>query len=121
MKIMKTTLFVVFVHASLVMSGCATNSPTLDSSKLEGSKWHYTDKDWQYDLEFASNGILYTTHPNDKSKGNDTWEQDGTTVLFYYNNKFSKYTGSLSANNIMSGSAKNKNGATWVWKATRAN
>jgi hypothetical protein len=105
------------------MGGCASDSSNLDSGvtgSLAGSKWHYSDNDWQYDIEFRSNGALYSSHPNDKSKDNDSWEQEGNTVRFYYNNKFSSYTGSLSGNNLMSGTATNKNGVKWNWKATRA-
>jgi outer membrane biogenesis lipoprotein LolB len=122
MKIIKTGLFVVIGSALLMMTGCSS-TPATDvpaGYTLAGTKWRYSDKDWQYDLEFSPNGTLYTTHPNDKSKGNDTWEQNGETVRFYYNNKFSTYTGSFSDNRTMSGTASNKNGANWDWKATRA-
>lgn len=122
MKIIKTGLFIVFTNALLIMGGCATDAPvSVDSApSLVGSKWHYADEQWQYDVEFASNGVLHTTHPNDKTPDNDTWEQDGATVNFYFNNKFSQYKGTLSGNNMMSGSATNKKGSSWTWKATRA-
>jgi hypothetical protein len=124
MKIIKTGLFVVFTHALLVMGGCATDTatpvPAEAAPSLSGSKWHYADEQWQYDLEFAANGVLLTTHPNDKTKDNDTWEQDGVNVNFYFNNKFSQYKGALSGNNLMSGTATNQKGSTWNWKATRA-
>lgn len=121
MKIIKTGLFVVFSSALLMMGGCATDSTVPDSAlSLVGSKWHYSDEQWQYDLEFAPNGVLRTTHPNDKSKDNDTWEQEGTNVNFYFNNKFSQYKGTISGNNLMSGTATNKKGSSWNWKAARA-
>ncbi len=124
MKIMKTGLFVVLTTASLMMGGCASDSSSLSSDgaggSLSGSRWHYSDNDWQYDLEFRADGVLYSHHPNDKTKDNDSWEQDGNTVRFYYNDKFSTYTGTLSGNNLMSGKASNTKGASWNWKATRA-
>lgn len=124
MKIIKTGLFVVFTNTLLIMGGCATDTstpvPAETAPSLSGSKWHYADQDWQYDLEFAPNGVLHTTHPNDKTKNNDTWEQDGVNVKFYYNNKYSQYKGTLSGNNLMSGTATNKKGNSWTWKATRA-
>jgi outer membrane biogenesis lipoprotein LolB len=120
MKILKSGLFVVFTGA-LLMSGCATQTPAPDNvASLEGTTWHYADKDWQYDLEFAPNGVLHTTHPNDKTRDNDTWEQSGETIHFYYNDKFSHYTGTVSGNNLMMGTATNKKGSSWDWKASRA-
>lgn len=124
MKIIKIGLFVVVTSTLLIMAGCATDTPTPmpteAAASLVGSKWHYADEQWQYDLEFAANGVLQSTHPNDKSKDNDTWEQDGVNVNFYFNNKYSQYKGTLSGNNLMSGTATNKKGTTWNWKATRA-
>lgn len=122
MKIIKTGLFVITTSAMLIMGGCATETPTPDNvaPPLAGTKWHYADEQWQYDLEFAANGVLHTTHPNDKTPDNDSWEQDGANVNIYFNNKFSQYKGTLSGNNLMSGTATNKKGATWTWKASRA-
>jgi outer membrane biogenesis lipoprotein LolB len=119
MKILKTGFVIFCSSALLMMSGCASSPSSDGATSLTGSKWHYTDADWQYDIEFAGGGVLRTTHPNDKSKDNDTWEQDGNTVNFYFNNKFSTYNGTLSGNQL-SGSASNKNGAKWTWKATKA-
>lgn len=124
MKIIKTGLLFVVTSTLLMMTGCATDTqtpiPTETAASLSGSKWHYADEQWQYDLIFAANGVLLSTHPNDKTKDNDTWEQDGVNVNFYFNNKFSQYKGTLSGNNLMSGTATNKKGTAWNWKATRA-
>lgn len=123
MKIIKTGLLFVLGSSLLMMAGCAdtpTPMATEAATSLSGSKWHYADEQWQYDLEFAANGVLKSTHPNDKSKDNDTWEQDGVNVNFYFNNKYSQYKGILSGNNLMSGTATNKQGSSWNWKATRA-
>lgn len=127
MKIIKTGLFVFVTHALLMMGGCATDTATPmpvaaepTPPSLSGSKWHYVDEQWQYDIEFAANGVLHTTHPNDDTKDNDSWDQEGVSINFYFNNKFSRYTGTLSGNNLMSGTAVNTKGTTWTWKATRA-
>ncbi|MEY4768481.1 MAG: hypothetical protein RL637_1120 [Pseudomonadota bacterium] len=106
----------------LSLTACATtgnNANSEDIPSLVGTKWHYTDKQWNYDIEFAENGVLHSRHPNDKTPDNDTWEQDRDTVKFYYNNKFSQYQGVLSGANVMSGTAKNTKGNTWEWSATR--
>lgn len=116
---------------SLTFIGCAsTETPAPQAnvaaavpqtSQLLGTKWHYADEQWQYDIEFTANGVLRTTHPNDKTKDNDSWEQNGVNVNFYFNDKFSTYTGRLWSGVLMSGTAVNKKGTTWSWKATRAN
>lgn len=123
MKIIKTGLRVIFTGALLTMGGCATDTPVAAAgavSSLAGTKWHYADEQWQYDLEFAPNGVLHSTHPNDKTRDNDTWEQDGANVNFYFNNKFSLYKGTISGGNLMSGTATNRKGKNWDWKASRA-
>lgn len=120
MKIIKSRLFVVYTSALFMMSGCANTSVSDSALSLSGSTWHYADEQWQYDLEFADNGVLHSSHPNDKTRNNDSWEQDGVNVKFYYNNKYSQYKGTLSGNNVMSGTATNKRGDTWTWKASRA-
>ena len=125
MKIIKTGLLILFTSSLLVMSGCATDTPAPEPTaeaapNLTGSKWHYADDQWQYDIEFAANGVLKTTHPNDKTKDNDTWDQDGANLNFYFNNQFSQYKGTLSGTNFMYGTATNKKGSSWAWKATRA-
>ena len=97
----------------------ANNQPAPPSKpSITGTKWHYIDADWQYDLEFAANGVLLNSHPKDKSKDNDSWEQDGDNVNFYFNNKFSHFSATLSENKQMSGTATNKKGSSWTWKAS---
>lgn len=121
MKIIKTALFVVAINALLIMGGCSSNTPMPEQGvSLLGSRWHYADDQWQYDIEFADSGVLLTTHPNDKTKNNDSWEQNGSNVTFYFNNKFSQYNGTVSGDNLMSGTATNTKGASWNWKASRA-
>ena len=102
---------------ALMIEGKADNAAAKPS--LVGSKWHYVDKEWQYDIEFAANNVLITTHPKDKTKNNDSWEQDGDNVHFYFNNKFSHFQGVLSGDKQMLGIATNKKDSTWSWKATR--
>jgi hypothetical protein len=118
----------MILTVAFMLTGCATDKNNAvgteaDSvetvASLAGSKWHYTDKQWQYDIEFADNGVLHCKKPNDKTPDNDSWEQDRETVRFYYNNKFSQYQGVLSGRNLMSGTAKNIRGNTWEWSATR--
>ena len=120
MKLIKTGLLFVVSGTLFLMAGCASEPVVEDAPSLVGSKWHYSDEQWRYDLEFAAGGVLKTTHPRDRTKDNDTWEQNGATVTFYFNNKFSQHSGTLSGANSMTGTATNKKGSEWKWKATRA-
>jgi outer membrane biogenesis lipoprotein LolB len=125
MNMIKLGLLGGMSGALLLMAGCASEpqvpqAMTDPAPSLVGSKWRYSDDQWQYDIIFSANGVLKSTHPNDKTKNNDTWEQDGANVSLYYNNKYSQYKGVLSGANVMSGTAVNKTGTTWNWKATRA-
>ncbi len=120
MKILKTSLYVCCAGVMLLISGCAS-TPTVDSASFANSRWHYMDDQWEYDITFLENGKLSTTHPNDKTPENDSWEQTGETVKFYFNNKFSNYEGKIVGQNLMTGTAKNTKNKTWNWKATRMN
>jgi outer membrane biogenesis lipoprotein LolB len=122
MKMLKRVAFALLSTTLLAVNGCATNTPTVANDtvpSLSGSRWHYMDQQWEYDITFTANGVLRTTHPNDKTPDNDTWEQDGAVVKFYYNNKFSRYQGNIMGRNLMSGTATNSKNKTWTWKATR--
>jgi outer membrane biogenesis lipoprotein LolB len=122
MKMLKRVAFALLSTTLLAVNGCATNPPTVANDtvpSLSGSRWHYMDQQWEYDITFTANGVLRTTHPNDKTPDNDTWEQDGAVVKFYYNNKFSRYQGNIMGRNLMSGTATNSKNKTWTWKATR--
>jgi hypothetical protein len=51
----------------------------------------YKDSDWAYEVYFKKNGTIITTHPNDKTKENDFWEQNDTSIVFSFNDKSSNY------------------------------
>ncbi len=119
MKMLKIGLTVLFTTSLLLIGGCATTGTQTDGNALTGTRWHYMDDQWEYDMSFMPNGVLHTTHPNDKTPNNDTWEQNDTVVKFHFNNKFSNYEGKLSGQNLMSGTATNVKSKSWNWKATR--
>ncbi|WCL50780.1 hypothetical protein [Leptospira sp. GIMC2001] len=85
---------------------------------MSGTKWLYSDKDWTYEVHFKNNGQLFTTHPNDKTKGDDYWEQSNTTVDFSYNDKYSIYNGKLIGQDTIVGIGRNQND-TWEFRMTK--
>jgi len=130
MNTLKRGVFIILTSVLLMMLGCSTTQrismkPTISDEtsgetvlSLVGTKWHYVDDDWEYDIEFRTGGKLHSTHSNDKTPDNDTWEQQGMIVRFYFNNGFSTYEGKLSGDRLMFGTAKSSHGS-WNWKATR--
>jgi len=67
-----------------------------------------------YKITFKKNGVLSTTHPNDVTPDNDTWEQNRENITFWYNDKYSEYSGVRKGNTI-TGTGKNK---TESWEFT---
>ncbi len=122
MKTLNRGLLIILASLLLMQTACTNQEELVIGNPyplISGTKWHYMDTDWEYDIEFLSDGTLRTQHPNDNSPNNDTWEQSGEKVYFYFNNKYSIYDGSFSGNNIISGTAESEKGAVWNWKATR--
>ena len=103
---------------TLFISGCSTFRQRNNFDNLTGTKWLYSDKDWTYEVYFKKNGKLLTTHPNDKTKGNDYWEQSNTTVDFYYNDKYSIYNGKQVGQDTIVGIGRNQND-TWEFRMTK--
>jgi hypothetical protein len=122
MNTLNRGLLIILTSFSLMQTACTNKEPVkIDTGfpLVSNTKWHYMDTDWEYDMEFLSNGTLRTEHPNDRTPNNDTWKQSGDKVYFYFNDKYSTYEGSFSGNNIISGTAESKTGAIWNWKAVR--
>jgi hypothetical protein len=123
MNILNRGLLMLFISLLLLQTACTNQEPPVIAENfypvLSNTKWHYMDSDWEYDMEFLSNGTLRTEHPNDKTPNNDTWKQQDGKVYFYFNDKYSAYQGNFSGSNMISGSAKSKTGVMWNWKAVR--
>ncbi|WP_053991490.1 hypothetical protein [Mangrovimonas sp. TPBH4] len=111
-------LLVLIVTCAMLYGCKTTKSTTAVDFSLEETLWAYSDADWTYQIRFAKNGILETTHPNDTSKENDIWQQNGDEVILEFNDGFSKYTGKMIAPNVIEGTAKSKY-ATWQWRMER--
>ncbi|NOQ35439.1 MAG: hypothetical protein GQ569_06035 [Methylococcaceae bacterium] len=126
MKTLNSGLLIVFTSLLLMQTGCSTSGQKPIDEKpenvlpsLTNTKWHYMDSDWEYDIEFLPDGLMRTKHPNDRTPSNDSWQQKGEKVVFFFNEKYSVYRGKFSGRNVISGTAASKGGATWKWKAVR--
>jgi hypothetical protein len=122
MKILTMGFVIPLMVSLLLITGCASTTPTVAydaNPSVSGSRWHYIDQQWEYDITFMPNGVLQSRHPHDKTPNDDAWEQNGTEVRFYFNNKYSRYQGTMAGHNLMSGTATNKRNKSWTWKATR--
>lgn len=90
--------------------------------ELTETTWHYTNPDQykttNYDITFSPQGILTTTHPNDRTPHNDFWQQKGDSVFFQYNNKYSEYKGRIIHPGLIEGTAANHIDS-WTWKLER--
>lgn len=113
-KILNRKLFYSLLLA-LFVSSCGKPKPNHEVTNLTGTKWIYSDKDWTYAVYFKPKGKLFTTHPNDKTKENDYWEQSNTIVNLYFNDKYSIYNGYLLGQDTIKGIARNE---TDSWEFT---
>ena len=130
MKTLNNRLLIVLASLFfLMLTGCNTTPKDPVDEKtaqeniapsLNNTIWHYMDNDAEYDIEFLPNSKLTLIgHPNDTDFSNESWSQKDDVVYIYFNNEFATYEGKFSGRNIISGTANNKNGQKWQWKAVR--
>jgi hypothetical protein len=110
---------------SAVLKGTGGTTGTADTnsdSDVTGTTWTmtYYDKavgqEYTFDITFLPGGKLSNTHPNESTPDNDRWEQQGATVILYFNDAYATYTGVIDGNTI-TGTATNVTGSTWDWSA----
>jgi len=111
------TKFVIILLSVFTFYSCSILHSSIVTPNITNTTWHYVDEDKEYDITFAENGKLINTNPADTTPENDTWEQKGNTIKFYFNDKYVKYTGTIQGNTI-TGSAKNSVNKTWDFKMT---
>ena len=126
-----TDLFAVpTATPTLTPAPTATHTPSPTSryvpaeEDLIGSRWEIAVNEpsgvhMEYYLIFHENGVLETTHPNDKTYDNDTWELDGEEIVIRFNDGYAVYRGTFSDRDTMAGTATNKVGESWEWTASR--
>ena len=102
-----------------IFIGCSPLKKLTESEiSVAGSTWEYSDDDWTYQIEFNENGKIKSTHPNDSTSENDSWNQLRTQIHFEFNNGFSKYDGKMKTVDLIVGEGKSKSGK-WKWKMKR--
>jgi hypothetical protein len=115
---------------TLTPAPTATNTPSPTpryvpaEEDLIGSRWKIVVNEpsgvhMEYYLIFHENGVLETTHPNDKTYNNDTWALEGNEIVIRFNDGYAVYRGTFSDRDTMAGTATNKVGESWEWTASR--
>jgi hypothetical protein len=114
------TIFLFLTFNALVFGNTGTTQHV--ALDLEKTTWHYTDngndETTGYDITFSKEGILTTTHPNDRTPNNDFWQQKGDSVFFQYNDQYSRYRGRIIHPGLIEGVAANDY-SSWDWKLER--
>ena len=106
-----------------VKDSVAEEPPVAGVQDLTGTTWtiNYIDPalgtESNYDITFRAGGEMLDGDADNTTLDNDRWEQDGTTVIFYFNDAYAVYTGELSAPGSLTGTATNVVGANWSWSA----
>ncbi|MBL7825684.1 MAG: hypothetical protein JNJ57_03565 [Saprospiraceae bacterium] len=111
---MKTSNFLLALFGFATLTSCSI----LSKKDLTNTTWVYVDNDWTYEIHFMKNGALTTTHPNDKTVGNDTWEQKKASVYFYFNDRYSIYEAQRKGKRMMIGTGKNQSDS-WAFTMTK--
>ena len=114
--------YLLIIGLGAIFFSCNPTKNLSDSElSLIGTKWSYEDNrhDWKYDISFFEGGRMETTHPNDNTPKNDSWQQDGAILKFSFNNQFSVYQGKRKSFDQIGGTAKNVNGKKWKWTLTK--
>ena len=91
---------------------------------LVGSQWRleYNNPSFgqrEYHVILRKEGKLVSAHPNEKTPDDDRWEIRSKKIVLIFNKGYAIYTGQLSDNNHMVGTATSKAGGKWKWAATR--
>jgi hypothetical protein len=104
----------------LLMTASAQNARAQSAISVSGTTWVGTDSDGDYyEYTFQADGALYYKSPSGFWK-NGTWKQDGNSIYFETNNKYSEYQGRISSTH-MEGNAWNIKDKHWTWVADLRN
>jgi hypothetical protein len=86
----------------------ARPAPAVGAENLSGTRWtlnyhDFTKGETSSTIEFLAGGVFTDSDPDDKTRGNDFWEQNGTTVLLLFNNHFITFRGAFVTNDRIEG------------------
>lgn len=65
-----------------------------------GSRWTVSSGGRSFVVELAANGTLTSDDARDTTPGNDTWEQEGATLRFFFDERATTYEAQLRANEL---------------------
>jgi hypothetical protein len=104
----------------LFMQTSAQNAMAQSAINVAGTTWVGTDSvNNYYEYSFQTDGALYYKSPSGFWM-NGTWKQDGGSIYFETNNKYSEYQGRISGTH-MQGDAWNVKDRKWTWVANLLN
>lgn len=72
-----------------------------------------------FTLRFHKNGVLQNFHPNDRTPSDDRWSADSASLTIYFNGSYSVYRGTIESEGVVIGTATNRGGDVWRWRAVR--
>jgi len=119
MKYIIITILIFLTQACGFLNKNSKNNYVVSKNEIINCKWAYSeDKEanLKYEITFLENGIFQSTHPNERTPDNDTWEIINNQLHFYSNNKYAHYTCTYASENILKGSSKNVKDLTWNWE-----
>jgi len=110
----------------LVVMILAGNLYSQDTVSLIGTEWIFIDDDEDYNsreypyiIRFSNDGKLNVLLYKDTTPDDDTWTQNGNTVIFYYNDRYVEHTGKIINNNFIEGIAINIDELSWKFRLIR--
>lgn len=101
-----------------------------DQAMLSGRCFSMANTAWQlstampdghrvFQVDFVAGGQTVSHDPVDTTRGNDEWEQQGSSFRFWFNERFVVHETTLTNEQQISGTTLNVRGQRWTWSATR--
>lgn len=119
MNIGKLTLALLILFLSLFQGSLAQATPNSESQNLTGTRWIISDEGGNKETVELQKDEVLKVEGWRPSRVKSTWDLDGSTIEFYFNNGYAIYTGSLQGSENMKGTAKNLHKETWTWTAKK--
>lgn len=87
---------------------------------VAGTRWTVSVGATEYELQFGDGGALISNNPSDTTPDDDGWEQQGTTVRFWFDDHATELSGTISPADLthLSGTGHGPAGASLSWSAT---
>ncbi len=109
----------MILFLSLFQGSLAQTTPNSESQNLIGTRWIISDEGGNKETVELQKDEVLKVEGWRPSRVKSTWDLDGSTIEFYFNNGYAIYTGSLQGSENMKGTAKNLHKETWSWTAKK--